>query len=337
MAPEGDFWPGAGLAAGFVMTLTPGPSLGTGPADAPRRESDGRESERRASARRSRGEVVVRTDPTREDTVMRKALLAFAVAAVALVAAALPASAQDAARIHLIHGIPGVDVDVVVDGAPVIEGFAFEDTQDLSEFAGQTLVALQVTAAGTDDVVIDAGDVDVPASGNFTVIAHLDADGNPALGVFENDTSATAAGQGRLVVRHAAAAPAVDVKADGTVAFSDLSNAGEASADLPAGTISAEVVPTGEDEPVVIGPADLPVTDGSSLIVYAVGSLDEGTITVLTETIDGLGSAPSAVDTGTSPVSDDGRSATTGVTVGLALLAAATVSGLAVRRMVSAR
>ena len=105
------------------------------------------------------------------------------------------------------------------------------------------------------------------------MIAHLDAEGTPTLAVFENDTSAIEAGNGRLVVRHTAAAPAVDVKANGAVAFSNLANPNEAAADLPAGTISAEVVPTGADEPVVIGPADLPVTEGASLIVYAVGSL----------------------------------------------------------------
>lgn len=234
---------------------------------------------------------------------MKKMLLAPMAVIALLVMLAVPASAQDAARIHLIHGIPGVDVDVEVGGDIVFENFKFKDTEDLSGLAGQTLSGVMVKVAGTDDVAIDAGDVALPASGNFTVIAHLDADGNPALAVFENDTSTVEAGSGRLVVRHAAAAPAVDVKANGDVAFSNLANGGEAKADLPAGTISAEVVPTGADEPVVIGPADLPVTEGSSLIVYATGSLDGG-LEVITESITGLGSAPASVPTGDSPVGD---------------------------------
>lgn len=218
---------------------------------------------------------------------------------------ALPASAQsDSARIHLIHGIPGVEVDVIVDGQPVFENFAFEDTQDLSSMAGTTLTGLKVNVAGTEDTVIDAGDVALPASGNYSIVAHLDADGNPALSVFENDTSKIDAGQGRLVVRHAAAAPAVDIKANGAVAFADVPNGSEGAADLPAGTISAEVVPTGESEPVVIGPADLPITEGSELIVYAVGSLDDG-LQVITESIDGLGDTPAALNTGNSPIEDD--------------------------------
>ncbi len=247
---------------------------------------------------------------------MKKPLFAALAVIVSLLMLSAPSSAQsDDARIHLIHGIPGVDVDVVVDGTPVFEGFAFADTQDLSSFAGQTLAAVEVKAAGADDVLIDAGDLAVPDSGNYTVFAHLDADGNPAIAVFENDVSTIEAGNGRLVVRHAAAAPAVDVKANGDVAFSNLANGAEASADLPAGTISAEVVPTGADEPVVIGPADLPVTEGASLIVYATGSLDDG-LEVITESITDLGPTPTAVHTGDSPVEQ-------GLPMGLALAAAA--------------
>jgi hypothetical protein len=241
-----------------------------------------------------------------------KRLITGAAAALLLVATGSAAadarpSQEAGARIHLLHGIPDTPVDVEANGENVIEGFEFGDTEDLSALAGQTLAGLTVKPAGTDDVAIDGGDLALPAEGNVTAVAHLDAEGTPTLTVFENDTSAVAAGQGRLVVRHTAAAPAVDVKANGEVAFSNLSNPNEAAADLPAGTVSAEVVPTGADEPVVIGPADLPVTEGSSLIVYAVGSLDGGTIQTLTETIDGLGSAPGAVQTGNSPV-DDGTS-----------------------------
>ncbi|HEX6425355.1 MAG TPA: DUF4397 domain-containing protein [Acidimicrobiales bacterium] len=265
---------------------------------------------------------------------MQRAVIA-AVAALLLALAGTAAagaspSQEAAARIHLIHGIPDTPVDVEANGENVIEGFEFGDTEDLSALAGQTLTGVAVKAAGTEDVAIDAGDLALPAEGNVTAIAHLDAEGTPTLTVFENDVSAVAAGQGRLVVRHTAAAPAVDVKANGEVAFSNLSNPNEASADLPAGTVSAEVVPTGADEPVVIGPADLPVTEGSSLIVYAVGSLDGGTIQTLTETIDGLGGAPNGVPTGNSPIEEGSANAMPWI-VGAAALAAV-AGGLTVRR-----
>lgn len=232
---------------------------------------------------------------------MRKLIATFA-AALMVLAIAAPAMAQTETRIHLIHGIPDTPVDVYVDGEVVFSDFDFGDTQDLSSLAGATLVALQVKLAGTDTVAIDAGDVALPDSGNTSIIANFDAEGTPTLTIFSNDTSAIDAGNGRLQVRHTAAAPAVDVKADGAVAFANLANPNEAKADLPAATYSVEVVPAGADEPVVIGPADITLNDGESLIVYAVGSLEGETLTVLTETISGLGSAPEEVPTGNSPI-----------------------------------
>jgi hypothetical protein len=233
------------------------------------------------------------------------ALLAMLVTGVA---GPSPAQGQSGARIHLIHGIPDTPVDVAAGGETVIGDFTFGETEDLSALAGQTLTGLQVKAAGTDTVAIDAGDTALPDSGNVTIIAHLDASGAPTLSVFTNDTSGIAAGSGRLVVRHTAAAPAVDVRAGGEVAFANLSNPNEAAADLPAGTVTADVVPTGATEPVVIGPADLPVTEGETLVVYAVGSLEAGTLQTLTETIGGSQTGPAAVDTGNSPVADGGSS-----------------------------
>lgn len=264
---------------------------------------------------------------------MRRLLTALVAVAVASVMFALPASAQDSARIHLIHGIPGVDVDVAVGGDNVFEGFAFGDTQDLSSFAGATLEDLQVKVAGTDNVAIDAGDTPLPASGNFTVIAHLDASGTPSLAVFENDDSSTAAGEGRLTVRHAAAAPAVDILANGDVAFANVSNGAGGSLDLGAGTISATVVPTGASEPVVIGPADLAIAEGAHLIVYAVGSLDGDSLTVVTESITGLSTPPAAVNTGNSPVT----AASGTSTILIAALALAAVTLIAVPQVARSR
>jgi hypothetical protein len=264
---------------------------------------------------------------------MRKVVFGALIALLSLALFAGPSAAQGGdARIHLIHGIPGVDVDVEIGGEVAIAGFSFKDTQDLSDFAGQTLSDVKVKVAGTDDVAIDVGDLDLPASGNITAIAHLDASGTPVVTIYSNDVSALAAGEGRLVVRHTAAAPAVDVLAGGEPVFTNLANAGEAGADLPAGTVAASVVPTGATEPVVIGPADLPVAEGSMLIVYAVGSLDDDTLDVITEVFEGLDGAPTAVNTGNSPVESSSNTPFV-IVAALALLASvATAATLFGRR-----
>ncbi len=242
------------------------------------------------------------------------------------------ASADDGARIHLIHGIPDTDVDVSAGGEVVFEGFSFGDTQDLSALAGSTLEDLTVTLAGTDTAAIEAGDVSLPADGNFTVVAHLDGEGTPTLSVFENDDSTIEAAKGRLTVRHGAAAPAVDILANGDVAFSNVENGAGGTVDLDVGTISASVVPTGETEPVVIGPADLEIKDGEHLLVYAVGSLEDETLTVVTESITGLHTNPDRVDTGNSLPSDASNNSLF-VLVALAGVAVLGGSVFAVRRV----
>ncbi len=239
---------------------------------------------------------------------MKKILAgAAALAATLLAVPAGTSSAQQSADIMLLHGIPGITVDVAVDGAVVIEGFEPGDMQDLSSFAGQTLTNLEVRPAGTEDVAIGpVPSFDVPASGSWTVVAHLDAEGNPTITPFENDTSAAGDGQGRLTVRHTAAAPAVDIVLGDARPVENLSNPNEASLDVPAGEIAgAQIAPTGGD-PI----ADVPtvtVVAGQNLIVYAVGSLEDETFTFYTQEValesagapagDGT-PAPTAVNTG---------------------------------------
>ena len=239
---------------------------------------------------------------------MKKILAgAAALAATLLAVPAGSSSAQESADIMLLHGIPGITVDVAVDGAVVIPSFEPGDMQDLSSFAGQTLTNLEVRPAGTEDVAIGpVASFAVPASGSWTVVAHLDAEGTPTITPFENDTSAAADGQGRLTVRHTAAAPAVDIVLGDARPVENLSNPNEASLDLRAGEIArAQIAPTGGD-PI----ADVPtvtVVAGENLTVYAVGSLADETFTFYTQTValESAGSsagdgtpAPTAVNTG---------------------------------------
>ena len=70
-----------------------------------------------------------------------------------------------------------------------------------------------------------SANADLPAGGNVTLVAHLDASGKPTITPFVNDVSSVPAGQARLVVRHTAAAPAVDVLAGGTPVVQGLTNA----------------------------------------------------------------------------------------------------------------
>jgi hypothetical protein len=229
---------------------------------------------------------------------------------VALVAApVVPANAAQDATVSVLHAVPGLTVDVYANGEELIPNFEPGTLTDPLTLPAGTY-DLQVFADGdnpdTDKPAIEANDAQVPAGANATVVAHLDADGNPQLTAYANDTAPTQAGDGRLTVRHTAAAPAVDVRADGNVLFDNLANPDEASTDVPAGTYSADVVPTGTED-VALGPADVPVKEGTSTIVYAWGSAEDGNLDLAVQTIDGLHSAPAGVpggEAGLAPESD---------------------------------
>ena len=189
----------------------------------------------------------------------------FGVSLIAVLAVAGPAGAAAGdGTVYVVHGIPGVSVDVYVNGTKTLPNFApGKVAGPLSLPAGS--YAIKIFKAGDNPAsatpVIDKS-VDLPAGANASLVAGLDATGKPTLFTFVNDVSAAPAGQGRLAVAHTAAAPAVDVLANGSPAFKNLMNGNEDKADLPAGTISASVVAAGTTTPALIGPANVPVTAG---------------------------------------------------------------------------
>ena len=241
--------------------------------------------------------------------LLARGLTALALSAVgtgvALLAGAVPAAAADASMVSVVHGIPGQDVDVYVNGDKTLDNFKPATVAGPLELAaGSYDIALTKPGDPVTSAILEKKGIEVPAGKNISLVANLDAAGKPTLNAFVNDTSMLKAGMARLTVRHTAQAPAVDVRANGEVAFKELTNPNEARADLPAGTVEADVVAAGTDT-VVLGPTDLNLKEGTSTIVYAIGSLDGKTLAVAAQTINGLGSAPDGM-----PAGSGGRAAT---------------------------
>lgn len=233
----------------------------------------------------------------------RSFALAAAAAAATLPALAAPASAAGSdSAVSVLHAVPGVTVDVYANGKPLVTSFE-PGTLTPEKMLPAGTYDLKVVAAGDGadgKALIEADDVTVPAGKNITVVAHLSADGTPGLTPFVNDTSAKPAGKGELTVRHVAAAPAVDVRADGAVAFSNVVNPKSVNATLPAGTISADVVLAGTST-VAIGPAEVPVKAGTNTIVYAWGSAKDKTLDLAVQTVKTGQQAPAGVPAGVEP------------------------------------
>ncbi len=242
----------------------------------------------------------------------------------ALVLVATPASADNhTATVSVLHAVPGLTVDVYANGQELIPDFEPGTLTDPLELPAGTY-DLQVFADGEGPdgtPAIEASGVEVPAGANATVVAHLGEDGTPTLTPFVNDVSEIPAGQARVTVRHTAAAPAVDVRAGGTVVAPGLTNPNEASLEVPAGTVTADVVLAGTDT-VAIGPADLELAEGSNTVVYAWGSGDAG-YELAVQSIGGSHSAPSGVPGGTGGTVGDFPTSLAALSVaGLALAGA---------------
>lgn len=264
---------------------------------------------------------------------IRHVLLTGAGAAALVAASVVPAAADNhTASLSVLHAVPDTPVDVYVNGDLTLDDFEPGDLAGPLELEpGDYEVAITAADAEDDSEPVIGPITLTLEAASYTAVAHLDESGAPTATLFTNDTSETAAGEGRLTVRHTAAAPAVDVLAGDEAVVSDLSNPDEATLDLPAGTVSASVAAAGTTDPV-IGPADVPVAEGTLTIVYAWGSLEDDNLALATQTIEGLHSSPDGVPTGQVQVTED-RTAMTVVAGALAAGLLLLLVGVARRRV----
>ncbi|AYF29369.1 MULTISPECIES: DUF4397 domain-containing protein [Micromonospora] len=223
------------------------------------------------------------------------AALTFAGVGAATMSPAYAASS----KVSVVHGIPDTPVDVYVNGEKTLNNFKPGDVAGpLTLPEGEYDIALTKPGEAIDKAILKVDDAEVPGGANISLAAHLSAAGEPQITPFVNDVSKVGAGKARLIVRHTAAAPAVDVRAGGKPVFENLTNPKEAKADVAAGSVEADVVLAGTDT-VAIGPADLNLKEGTATIVYAIGSAEAKNLNVVAQTISGLHSAPGGVPSGT--------------------------------------
>ena len=214
-------------------------------------------------------------------------LLVFGVLAAGLVLSK-PVIAQDSnASLYVLHGVPGLTVDVYVNGVRQLDDFTPGTLAGpLSLPAGTYSVALTASDA-VDDSSPVLGPIDLPlaAGMNYTAAAHLDATGAPTATLFTNDTTPASAGEGKLTVRHIAAnAEGVEVKANGTISLGTFNNGGQLGPfPLAAATYSATIL--AGDVVVPPTPADVGVTESNNTIVYAWGDAADGAVIIASQVV----------------------------------------------------
>lgn len=204
---------------------------------------------------------------------MRRALGIIAAGATALaLLAASPASAGGKATLSVIHGIPGAAVDVCVNGNEVRSSVTYKQTFDARLRPGAYKIKVRAAEAGmcSGDVLLRARPM-LRGGVAYSAVAGFAANGNPKLFLFRNDTGGTLDAKARLSVRHTAAAPKVDVYADGTKLLRWFKNGESKTFDVAPGTYRVKVNVAGTRD-TAIGPKRFELRAGVAYEVYAVGN-----------------------------------------------------------------
>ena len=263
---------------------------------------------------------------------MRNRILAgLGVAALATVGVAAPATALSSttADIWVVHAVPGVTVDVYIEGALAIEDFVPGDVEPLVDVAAPASYTVDIVPANDPAPAEGAGlitaEAAVVANTSYTLVAHPEEGGALTISAFENSLTPVGAGEASVTVRHTADAPAVDVVAlPSTNLFSGVTNGQEGVTAVAAGTYDLQVQVDGADpQAVAIDLADTALAAGTHYFIHAFGP-DGGAYEAIIFTI---GDTPAGVPAGSAGLVAENGSSTTGIIAGgaalLALLAAA--------------
>jgi hypothetical protein len=230
---------------------------------------------------------------------MRSRKFITGVAAAAL--AAIPLNAAVAAghtpaEIIVVHGVPDLEVDVLVDGAPAITGFEFGDVVKTSLPAGDYTFA--VAATGTTDAILEI-EASLGEGLSATIAAYLDADGNPQLQAFVNENGASG-----IQPFHLANFGPVDILSGTATVLGPVFNGQTARIDVAGGTTVADVgiAAAGSGE-AAIELADVTVPANTLVLVHAIGP-DTGetlpTVVTSTTNVGGVTTIPSGTGGQTS-------------------------------------
>jgi hypothetical protein len=236
--------------------------------------------------------------PPREGvTAVRRPLVAFMLAFL-FAAPVGTAWAQETSLVTIVHGLPRFVADVYVNGDLLLDGFRPRDlTQPLELPAGEYHVEIRDVGASPDSDPALEDTLSLDAGLNVSVIAHLTSEGTPALSVFNNDVARVPAGRSRLLVRHGADAPAVDVDVDGSERFAGITSDQQAGGILPPGGHTLAVRSASDGQMLLRG-RKVNLEEGTATFVYLIGSAEERTLGLMVQTMEDVQSPPSGVPSG---------------------------------------
>jgi hypothetical protein len=207
------------------------------------------------------------------------------------------ASAQDTASVRVVHGLRGLVADVYVDGQLVLPTFQPERSTDpLSIPAGSHDIEIRSAGAGLRSTPLLAQTVEVPAGFSGSLVAHLNARGEPVLTAFADDSTPVPAGQARVVVRHTGDVGPVAVTVGELPALDTIAPGTEVSTQVPAGQYRVAVASGRGADLLTTQGVDL--AEGTANFMYLIGSQEDGSLSWAAVRIPNVETAPAQIQTG---------------------------------------
>jgi hypothetical protein len=231
---------------------------------------------------------------------MRTKKLLTGVAAAALALLPLNAAVADTgAEVVIVHGVPGLEVDVLVNGAAALRNVNFGDTVVTTLPAGNYTLAVAAPGSTTPILSLDATLVD---GLSVTVAAHLNASGAPILAAYQNQNRATG-----IQPFHLANFGAVDILSGSTAVLAGVTNGQTARIDVAGGTtVSAVGIGAAGTGTAALSLGDVTVPNQRLILAYAIGpNVGESLPTVVTVVIGALGE-PHSIPSGSAGLADSG-------------------------------
>lgn len=221
---------------------------------------------------------------------LRNTLAAVSAAALVSALGAASAGASPAtstpptvAEATIVQGLPMTSVDVYVNGTDVLQDFRFKGVVGPLPLApGRYHIAIRLHGASPGSPPLLKRTGFLVAGENVSIVADLDQAGNPALTVFENPTRDLARGRAELVVRNVADDSGLVVYANGLRIFRELRSPDGRRIILPSQWARIRMDLPGTHT-VVVGPVPVHLASQTVTIVYAIGSLSNGTLTSVQE------------------------------------------------------
>ena len=210
----------------------------------------------------------------------RKAPLIALVAVVAATAFPAAASATAEGKLTVVHAVPGLTVDVYADDNLLLEDFK-PGTITHPVRLDPAAYEIEVTPANSTNEVLSAT-VQVKSGTDAAAVAYLAEDGDPTLGLFNNNQRPIRQSKARVTVRHTAAAPEVDVRfkrpgGKWKNVTTELMNGEQAKRGFKARGYRFDVVLAGTDNRV-LGPTSLKLERRTHYFAYAWGSADDDSL-----------------------------------------------------------